>query len=266
MIHFQPFQPTLAAHGLKKFALAIRTAEPCAALRPLVHSYLQVTASAPSVYPVIPDGTQALFLGPQGIRFGGAFSHTVDLYLGEKGEYFGIRFQAGALKHLKPFSRLSLLELQDQLIPADEVLPLGFDRLQQQVYEASQFSEKVSLCQSFFLRHYEPQPSGAFEQALACLIASNGNIQISELSRHIGCSSRHLNRLFCQYTGLNSKTFAQILRLQQVCKTLFSGSANPPILLDGFFDQSHLHKEFSKRLFTTPRGFVGRFMSDFYNS
>jgi AraC-like DNA-binding protein len=94
-----------------------------------------------------------------------------------------------------------------------------------------------------------------------------GNIKVGQLADKIGWSSRHLNRQFRLHTGLNIKAFAQTIRMQHVCKQLYSSPGTTLNIAHelGFFDQAHLINDFKKRLFINPSSFFNQFMSDFYN-
>jgi len=118
------------------------------------------------------------------------------------------------------------------------------------------------------LQHYKPEAATCFDQALSLIYQSAGNIKVNQVATTIGWSSRHLNRLFQQYIGLSTKTFAQTIRIQGVCRELFMQPANSPglILDSGFYDQSHMIKDFRKILLTNPTPFFSRLMSDFYNT
>lgn len=90
---FQPFQPTLTRSGLRRFGLSVRWALPSRALAGIVHSYLQITATEPAPYIVIPDGTQALYISSESSQVGGTFSRTFEVPIQQPGEYFGIWFR-----------------------------------------------------------------------------------------------------------------------------------------------------------------------------
>jgi len=66
---------------------------------------------------------------------------------------------------------------------------------------------------------------------------------------------------------MSSKTFIQIIRLQNACKQLhLSQSSTLKTAMElGYFDQSHLINDYKQRLFLTPHLFSKRFMSDFSN-
>jgi len=75
-----------------RFGLFLECLPACQTLKGLVHSYLQISTAEPTPYPVIPDGTQAIFLSPQGSKIGGAQSRARDIQILQPGDYFGIRF------------------------------------------------------------------------------------------------------------------------------------------------------------------------------
>lgn len=77
------------------------------------------------------------------------------------------------------------------------------------------------------------------------LLDRQPNARISRLSRHLGFSSRTLERRFRQATGLGMKTYARIQRMQQSLHDLSQPGAS---LIDiayrrGFSDQAHLTRE-----------------------
>ncbi len=159
---YRSFQPILTEAGLKRFGLILEYSLACKTLRGIVHSYLQISTAKPTPYPVIPDGTQAVYIAPHGAKIGGAQSRAHDIQILQPGDYFGIRF----------------------------------------------------------------------------------------------------------HTGLSTKEFVQTIRIQHVCKKLYMAPGNSlNAALDlGFFDQSHLIKDYKKHLLLSPNLFLDRFKSDFYNS
>jgi AraC-like DNA-binding protein len=261
---FRSFQPTLTKSGMAEFGLSLKCSAPCVALKKVIHSYLQIRAEKPTPYPVIPDGTQSIFISPYGSMVGGAQIQTRDIQILAAGEYFGIRFYSGALRH---FFSLDLSEITGKLVGNEYLQCKNFSYLHQLIYKEINYGKRVNICENWLLQNYKPQLKHRFDQALHLISQSSGNVRISELANHVAWSSRHLNRLFQLYTGLNTKTFTKIIRLQQVCKQVYLTpyeSLNSNFELD-FFDQSHLIKDFRKHLLSKPTEFSNRFMSDFYN-
>ena len=236
---------------------------PC--LKGIVHSYLQVTTLKSTPYPMIPDATQSVFISPYGSNIGGAQTQALDLKLMQPGDYFGIRFYPGALRY---FFNLNLSEITDQFVDNKFFPCCDFGSLHQGIYQCDGFIERKLLCENWLLKHFNVIPANSFDHALKLIYQSAGNMRVKLLAELVGCSPRHLNRLFSLHTGMSSKSFIQIIRLQQACKQLYtapSESLNTAMEL-GYFDQSHLINDYKQRLLLPPSLFSKRFMSDFYNS
>lgn len=263
-ISYRSFQPTLTDTGLKRFGLELEHSPACSLLAADIHSFLQIRTSKPGPYPVIPDGTQAIFISPTGSLIGGAQSQACDLHLPCAGSYFGIRFYPGALRH---FFDLSLDEISNQFVDHQYFPCRRFAELHEKIYRCDSFRDRAKVCERWLLTHLKPQAATSFDRALALTYQSMGTIKVGSLAASVGWSGRHLNRLFRQHTGLDAKTFAQTVRIQAVCERLHKspGSSLEIALELGFFDQSHLANDFRSRLLMTASAFRDRFRSDFYN-
>lgn len=262
---FRSFQPTITKSGLSNFGLSLESSVSCLALKDIVHSYLQIKADKATPYPVIPDGTQSIFISPRGSIIGGAQVKICDIQILEAGEYFGIRFYPGVLRH---FFNLDLSEITEQFVDNKYFPCRNFSNLHQAIYQESDYHKRVSICDNWLLQNYQPQLKNRFDHALSLIYQSYGNIRVNELANSVDWSSRHLNRLFHLHTGLSTKTFSQIIRMQHACKQLYTTPRNSLLhskLELGFFDQSHLIKDFRKYLLSKPSTFFNRFMSDLYN-
>ncbi len=262
---YQPFQPLLTNGGRQSFALTVQQYPAIKSLAGIVHSYLQVSTPKPTPYPMIPDGTQAIFISTDSIQIGGAQPQALDIKLQQSGDYFGIRFYPGALRH---FFKLNLSEITGQFVDGQYFPCRYFSQLHHHIYQQSNFLQRARVCEQWLLRHFSPQPANVFDLALGLIYQFTGNIEISQLAYKVGVSSRHLNRLFQRYIGLSTKEFAQIIRIQCVCQQLYekpNNSLETSVEL-GFFDQAHLLKEYKQRLLLNPRSLSNRFMSDFYNN
>lgn len=262
---YNPFQPTLTQSGLSNFGLSLQSSVPCLLLKGIVHSYLQIKADRPSPYPMIPDATHSIFISTNGAMVGGAQMQTCDIQILEAGEYFGIRFHPGGLRH---FFNLDISEITGQCVDNNYLQCQNFATLHQKIYAQSSYLERVKLCEDWLLGNYRPQPLTRFDQALSLIYQSYGNIRVNELANNVDWSSRHLNRLFRSHTGMSTKTFSKIIRMQSACKQLYNNPSLPLLEAQfdlGFFDQSHLIKDFRKHLLAKPTTFLNHYMSDFYN-
>jgi AraC-like DNA-binding protein len=261
---YQPFQPLLTKGGRKCFALTVQEYPAQNIMAGIVHSYLQVSTPKPTSYPMIPDGTQAIFISAESTQIGGAQTQAVDIQIHQAGDYFGIRFYPGALRH---FFKLNLAEITGQFVDSQYFPCRYFSQLHHHIYQQSHFLSRVRVCEQWLLQHFSPQAPSSFDQSLSLIYQSIGTIEISQLAKKVGLSRRHLNRLFQQYTGLSTKAFAQIIRIQRACKQLYEKPGNSlEIAVElGFFDQAHLLREYKRHLLLSPGLLFKRFMSDFYN-
>ncbi|MCF3111735.1 helix-turn-helix transcriptional regulator [Niabella sp. CC-SYL272] len=80
---------------------------------------------------------------------------------------------------------------------------------------------------------------------------------IQNIAEKFGISSRYLQKLFVQHTGLSPKLYIQINRFQNSLKLLTQ--RNLPLTAIayecGYFDQAHFIKAFKSFTGTTPSGF-----------
>ncbi|MDD3576064.1 MAG: helix-turn-helix domain-containing protein [Halothiobacillus sp.] len=215
-------------------------------------------------YPVMPDGTMALFLSPHGVMVGGPQSMLHEIPILAAGTYFGIWFYPGSFRL---FFDLDVSDMRDQLLDGSVFVGSGIGELHERIYSQSRFRDRVTVCDQWLLRQIQPRFTPQFEFALDQIYRSRGDIRIGQLAKEMRYSSRHLNRLFQHHVGYGPKMFAQTIRIQHACRSLFqTASTSIDTAMDlGFVDQAHLINEFKKRLLSTPRAFMGCFGSDFYN-
>lgn len=133
------FQPILTETGLNRFGLQLEHSPACNILDGVVHSYLQITAKKVTPYPVIPDGTQAIFISPQNSMIGGTQTQARDIQLQQAGEYFGIRFYPGALRY---FFNLNLVDITDQYVDPSYFSCTFFNELHNHLYQHNTFHEE----------------------------------------------------------------------------------------------------------------------------
>lgn len=244
---FQPFQPTLSQQGLDQHGFTLKLARPCLPLSQIVYRYLQISTEKASPYPVMPDGTQALYFSKEGVLLGGTFDHVQTMQLMAPGDYFGIWFYPAGLRH---FLRSDLAEIQNQFVDESFIPTLQLTWLQQQVYQEHCFFKRVAICESRLLSQLSPIKATKFDYALSLVMQDKGNTRVHQLAEQVGWSSRHLNRMFLQHTGLSTKSFSQIIRLQSACKALaLNAQKSVDIALDsGYFDQAHFIHSVKKHL------------------
>lgn len=150
-----------------------------------------------------------------------------------------------------------------QVIDYRDVAGREANILYQHLLEAKTLQQRIVLIDTFLLQKLE-----SIEKKLDKLTVVNG--AMSELKNHenidninnvaekYGISSRYLQKLFLQYTGLTPKLYSKINRFQQSLKLVTKKDASlTSIAYDcGYFDQSHFIREFKSFTGLTPSGYA----------
>ncbi len=101
-------------------------------------------------------------------------------------------------------------------------------------------------------------PDAVVGAAVAGIRGSRGAVEIDALARGSGLTARSLQRRFARTVGLSPKMLARIVRFQQV----FAAWRDDPSRLSrvalecGYFDQSHLVRDFRDFAGAPPAGFL----------
>ena len=106
----------------------------------------------------------------------------------------------------------------------------------------------------------EDKKKKCVDSILQKIIQSNGSIRSNELSDQFAYSEQYLNRIFKNQTGLTPKSYSNLVRFQNALTLLL----NNPQMIDlselsiqsGYYDQSHMIKEFKKYTNQTPQAFL----------
>lgn len=170
---------------------------------------------------------------------------------------FGVRFHpAGAFA----VGGLPMHELTNQILPIEWVLGSGGSEIESRVWDADRFEKRIAAFEKFFTARLAAQPrEDVLSAHAAALIArSGGSISVSRLCERLGVSERRLERRLRAQVGLSPKTLARIVRFQRVVRKL--QYAETPKVLDavhelGYFDQSHLIRDFREFSGDTPLGY-----------
>ena len=102
--------------------------------------------------------------------------------------------------------------------------------------------------------------------------AENYQPSINQVSKQLGLSTRHLNRLVSHQIGFSTSDFIRIYRFNKILKHFHSSL---PIFLTevahhfGYYDQSHFIRDFKRMTGFTPREYlklIGKDPFVLYNS
>ena len=237
--------------------------------------YSGSSGSAVPAEPVLPDGCPEivfnlsdrflrLHAGKEDLQpsalFAGQMSSSISIRPTGNVRLFGVRFwPAGAF----PLVRYPLSEFTDQIVEFGVACPGAGSDVENKIQDAGSFSSQVAAFETFFSEQLGLRGEGDQITSKACewILARQGLDTVSNIAHQIGVSERRLERRFKRSVGLSPKTFSRIVRFQTVVNAVQQSSdAN---LLDtalsfGYYDQSHLIRDFKEFSGGTPMAFFDR--------
>jgi AraC-like DNA-binding protein len=161
------------------------------------------------------------------------------------------------------FAGLPLRDLANEMIDLEAVLGglAGVGVLRQRLVEAPDLGVALDRVEEWLVARILGGPSAhpITSAALAHLARGGGDVRIAPLARELGVSSRYLNALFHRQVGVSAKSVARIVRLGRALEALAArrGGDLVRLALDcGYFDQSHLNREFREVIALTPTEYL----------
>jgi AraC-like DNA-binding protein len=222
-------------------------------LQEVIYCYWQLKTTEKLVHPfhyrVVADGCIDIFFeleNPNEAYVMGFATRFTEFPLSRSFNYVGIRFLPTAFSRL--FS-INALELTDRFDPLDSIVPEVADFISQSFNPGVSFQKQTSVLDRYFLnyvRHTSIKTDPRISRALHTILTSYGNLQLSN-DLGLGLSPRQLRRLFNRKIGGTVKTFSRIVRFQHILnKAKVSQNIAKGYFFDaGYYDQSHLIKEFN---------------------
>lgn len=238
---------------------------PAPPLRAHVRCYWFLRDPVPSTgpEPVLPDGSVewifhlgAPFLAVEnGVlrRQAGSLSvhdleRPISLVPGGEADVVGVRFRPGLAY---PFLRIPLAELRGAIWDL-EALDAGSKRAKEGLGELRGDEARAGWLDRFLEERLAARRvDEGFDRLIAWMDGADGRIPIGRLASARGVSVRQLERIFLDRVGIGPKRFSRLLRFRRVVREIRAeaGSWLDRAMEAGYFDQSHLIREF--------RGFAG---------
>ena len=221
--------------------------------------YQFTVQSDAQVFRAVPDGSTDLVFGinekDTKIYIGGTVLQAKGWEFEEGRTYFGARFLPGRC-------------ILPKDLPIGEVVNADLE-LEAYAYGANlieQMAEQKTMAQrsKVFIEHFahwervqEKENIRAIEQYCRSRIyATQGLISVKELAAETGYSEVYIRRIFQQIHGISPKVFEQFVRFQNLLQAVQSDTAGrsfDEIAYDcGYYDQSHMIKDFKRFAGTTP--------------
>ncbi len=171
--------------------------------------------------------------------------------------FVSIVFQpAGAMA----FFKMPMKELNNKNIPIDELGDTQIMELEKRLIDAPDNSTCIRLIEKFLLKRIFLIDEIRHKRLFAVIESiSHEQHDISELAQTACLGYKQFKRVFNEHIGVNPKDFVRISRFQKAAHKL---QIQPQITLTeladecGYYDMSHLIKEFKEFSGYTPREFL----------
>lgn len=170
--------------------------------------------------------------------------------------YFGVRLKPGMYLSYQDIPLKSIMNSEYIFNANNGILKNFFVKLKKCI----SFEQRISLFYQFFDPSVDAGSNGEITQHMLCEInASKGGIHITQLAENMNYSERHISRIFQETMGITPKTFARIVRFQNVIDSILlsSNSQMSDYYIDlGYSDQAHFQREFKQYSGITPKNFI----------
>jgi AraC-like DNA-binding protein len=159
------------------------------------------------------------------------------------------------------FYPLPVKELTDRSIPLGELLPAESERITERMALAKTFQERVRVFEQFMeerISLLQEIPSNLLS-IVAAICREAGSSAGKELKSYSYYSERHVRRLFEKYVGISPILLKSIMRHQKTLRALNLQPAQDMAgfaLEQGYYDQSHLIREFKRFQGSSPTQFL----------
>lgn len=261
---FAPVQPTV-----KQFEANVTYIEilPDYDLENIIYCYWQLkttqTLSEPFVYRVVADGCIDIFFelnhSEENFVMGFCKKFT-EFPLENSFNYVGVRFLPSMFPQL---FRIDASELSNRFVELKEVIPTTSEFISSHFNSSNSLETIKKIFDTYFL---ELASKSAFDndtrlyQSIEIILNKVGMVDV-EKDLNTGISQRQLRRLFEYYIGDTAKTFAQVVRFQNILRAKPSTQnlrQNKLFFDSGYYDQAHFIKEFKNFYGVTPSKAFGR--------
>jgi len=183
------------------------------------------------------------------------------------------RRQAGIQVAVHPLAARSLFgvraaELTERTYEGADVLGGGISTLRERLHELPTWSARFAALDEYLWTRVSTAdrragPRAEVGAAWWLLAGSGGTATVAEVAGHTAMSSRQLSTLFDRELGIGPKTLASLIRFERVVATLgaeVAAGRRPPLAAIahdcGFFDQSHLTRDFRRFTGTSPTAYL----------
>lgn len=254
---YRPLQPAVKDNDE---LVTYREFVPATPLQPYIYCYWQLKTSqplqSPFSYRVVADGCIDIAFSMRDPRESivMGFHNTFNEFaLESEFNYVGIRF----LPAMFPLAfAIDASELSNCLQQLDDVLPVIARFIGDHVDPEYTMGEVAHFLDQYFiaqLADVKHDIDHRFFNALQYILRTQGILSVGS-DIDTGVSSRQMRRLFNFYVGDTPKSFARVVRFQNILlsKPSLQSLKQNKLFFDGYYDQAHFIKEFRTLYGVTP--------------
>jgi len=208
-------------------------------------------------YRIVTVATGAEHWAPRCVLVGPSTYRREDLRLSGSLQVFSIRFSPVGFRAM--FGIPARL-LRDRAVEAELVLGQEIVEIHEQLATVEP-ARWESVAERYLLKRIRfldvSAESRIAGQAAAAMQRSRGMVSVAEVAAESALSTRHLERAFQEQVGVSPKVFGRLLRLDHALELAGSGSNWAEVASAcGYFDQSHLVRDFRAMTGATPMEFA----------
>lgn len=150
----------------------------------------------------------------------------------------------------KQLFNIPISEIYNRNRPLRDLLGPLADQLEELLFDAPDLNSQVAIIEKYFLKqliHRKEYEFRRIADSVATISRTRGAIEVEELAGRACLSRKQYERCFRELVGAGPKQFLRIIRFQNainIKQTESSLSLTSLAHRAGYFDQSHLIKEF----------------------
>ncbi len=160
---------------------------------------------------------------------------------------FAIRFYPWSVSL---FAEDSISDVQNRSFDTEHHFSKLKKSIEPLLFDIVNIKDRIKITESYLLNNiHKERINTPIITALDMILSNSGNIKVTDISKELHLSTRHIERLFENYISISPKKLCSLVRYQYLWQeVLFNKDFN---ILDsvckyGYTDQSHLMREFKK--------------------
>jgi AraC-like DNA-binding protein len=201
--------------------------------------------------------TSASRVMPRTVLIGPQTARQADLWLNDGWGSLAIHFQPAGFLRL---FHMPVAPLTDRAFDAVDVVGHGIGSLHNDVIRGASPAAMVRCVERFLASRLDSaDPEHAAARAATVMLDTHGRLRVADAIRHSGLSERQFERRFTEQMGMSPKLYARVARLNFVLQRKAADPATTWAEISqeaGYFDQTHLTKDFRAMLGVAPGAYL----------